>query len=840
LVGIAYGPGHAYAGIAGIIRTAETLLERHEPGIDGGYVAYWPPIRRRKRQYLQAFRTVQPFSLSGVISASVFFFFSTLHEDVAVDRPRLKANFTSQVDADRIFLIGEGRHVVIEGQGPIAVLPYLDGRHTIAQIAQAVGGQLSLPQTFAAIRKFGAFGQLADGRPDLPAHEIAHWDTLGIDPGRAKAVLRDATIAVVGLDSTPVQSLVTALTAEGMTVCQCGPAEAADRDDALIVVCADNYLDPRLDELDRTLAAAPRPWLLAKASSRAIWLGPLIEHGRTGCWYCMAQRMRANRQVERYLMGRRDATPIRVPHSHAVAAPAVLAGLLATEVATMVVTGSAPNLDGRMVTLDLEGLATDEHVLVRRPQCERCGDPTLISGRDPKVTIASRPLARDIEGGLRAKPTGEVYQQLRRHVSPIIGAVTWLVPFSEVDNGLSYSYRAGHNFAMIRDRVDMLRRNLRGQSGGKGRTDLQARVSALAEAIERYSGLWRSDEPVRSASYAELGPDQAVHPNELTLFSDRQYEQRLTWNANPLNRLHTVPYRLPDTRPIDWTPCWSVTRNQVRYIPAAYAWFGHPDLEREFYCFSDSNGNAAGTTREDAILQGFLELVERDAVAMWWYNRIQRPAFDLDALGDPYVDRLRAFYADLGRSLWMLDITADLGIPTMVAVSHRTGHQVQDILVGFGAHFDPQIAAARALTEVNQFLPQVFTRDQAGDTVYLDDDPATMTWLREVTIEDEPWLTPRADQPARGPASYSWPDFGDLADAVALCVDVTSKAGLEFIVLDQTQPDLDLNVVKVLVPGLRHFWRRLGPGRLYTVPARLGWQDRPRQEDELNPRSMFF
>src|SRR5579884_3408232 len=98
-----------------------------------------------------------------------------LPEDAAVERPRLKANFAPHVDADRIFLIGEGRHVVIEGRGPVAVLPYLDGRHTIAQIARAVGGELSLPQAFAAIRKFAAFGQLADGRPDLPEHEIAHW-----------------------------------------------------------------------------------------------------------------------------------------------------------------------------------------------------------------------------------------------------------------------------------------------------------------------------------------------------------------------------------------------------------------------------------------------------------------------------------------------------------------------------------------------------------------------------------------------------------------------------------------------------------------------------------------
>lgn len=760
-----------------------------------------------------------------------------------MERPRLKANFTTKVDAaDRVFLIAENRHAVIAGRGPVTVLPYLDGHHTIAQIAEAVGAELSLPETIGAIRKFEAFGRLADGRPELPEHEIAYWDALGIDPGQAKAALRAATISVVALDRAPEHSVITALVAEGMTVSRCSVTEAAERDDTLIVVIVDDYLDPRLDELDRMLALRPRPWLLAKASSRAIWLGPLMEHGRTGCWCCMAQRLAANRQVERYITGDRGAGPIRLPHSQPVASATVLAGLLATEIATMAVTGSSPNLDGRMITVDLEQLATVEHELVRRPQCERCGDPELIRGRDPKVTIASRRLARDIEGGLRARPTGEVYQQLRRHISPIIGAVTWLTPFSEVDNGLIYCYRAGHNFAMIRNDIVRLRRNLRGQSGGKGRTDLQARVSGLAEAIERYSGLWRGDEPVRHASFAELGPDNAVHPSELTLFSDRQYEQREALNADPANRLHVVPGRLAHDRPVDWTACWSMTRDQIRYVPSAYAWFGHPELEHDaYYCYADSNGNAAGSTREDAILQGFLELVERDAVALWWYNRIRRPAFDLDELHDPYVDRLRAFYAGIGRSLWMLDITNDLGIPVIAAVSHRPGHPVQDILVGFGAHFDPQIAAARALTEVNQFFPMVRDRDASGETLYLDDDIAMMSWLREAKIEAEPWLTPASDQPARCPASYRWPEFEDLAEAVTLCVDVASKAGLdEFLVLDQTQPDLDLSVVKVIVPGLRHFWRRLGPGRLYTVPVRLGWQDRPAREEEMNPRSMFF
>jgi oxazoline/thiazoline synthase len=176
----------------------------------------------------------------------------------------------------------------------------------------------------------------------------------------------------------------------------------------------------------------------------------------------------------------------------------------------------------------------------------------------------------------------------------------------------------------------------------------------------------------------------------------------------------------------------------------------------------------------------------------------------------------------------------------MVGVSHREGHPVEDVVVGFGAHLDPRIAAIRALTEVSQFLPTVEARDSDGMTIYGTDEPATREWLRQTKIADEAWLRPAPDQPFGTVADYPVPPAADLADTVATCVDRAAKAGLEVIVLDQTRPDIELNVVKVMVPGMRHFWRRLGAGRLYDVPVRMGWLDRPTREDELNPRSVFF
>ena len=61
------------------------------------------------------------------------------------------------------------------------------------------------------------------------------------------------------------------------------------------------------------------------------------------------------------------------------------------------------------------------------------------------------------------------------------------------------------------------------------------------------------------------------------------------------------------------------------------------------------------------------------------------------------------------------------------------------------------------------------------------------------------------------------------------------KAGLDFLVLNQTRPDIEVPVVRVIVPGIRHFYRRFAPGRLYDVPVQLGWLKKPVKEGQLNP-----
>lgn len=62
---------------------------------------------------------------------------------------------------------------------------------------------------------------------------------------------------------------------------------------------------------------------------------------------------------------------------------------------------------------------------------------------------------------------------------------------------------------------------------------------------------------------------------------------------------------------------------------------------------------------------------------------------------------------------------------------------------------------------------------------------------------------------------------------------------MEMLILDQTRPDVGLPVVKVIIPGMRHFWARFAPGRLFDTPVELGLLARPLPYEELNPIPLF-
>jgi ribosomal protein S12 methylthiotransferase accessory factor len=503
--------------------------------------------------------------------------------------------------------------------------------------------------------------------------------------------------------------------------------------------------------------------------------------------------------------------------------------LAAVEIAKAIATDFRTDLRDHIISLDLLGSTVVRHYVAARPQCPACGRKKL---RDPKRAIVALDLGTGgklvmTSGGYRSVASRATVARFRKHVSPLTGVVSRLERM-EADLPLNTNYLATHNFSAPARTVNELRAGLSGGSFGKGSTAEQGEASALMEAIERYSGIYQGDEIRMTRRFTDFSAGEAILPNDVLLFSEAQYRR----GQAPMGGEEEVtptPGPFDPSAKIEWSPVWSLRDETIRYLPTSLLYFFY--LGPGYQHHADSNGCAAGNTVAEAIVQGFLELVERDAYAIWWYNRLQRPEVDLGQFDDPYIHELKSQLAETGRRLWVLDITSDLGIPSYVTIAHWMEKSRQLVEFGSGAHFDARIAMLRAMTELNQFLSigLMGARDQSPSTQGSNDGG-----LPPFRLQDHPYLTP-SDAAAVRPDPGS--KFGrlDAREQVTACVNIAKRAGLDFLVLDQTRPDIEVPVVRVTVPGLRHFYRRFAPGRLYDVPVKLGWRDRPLSEHELNP-----
>lgn len=736
---------------------------------------------------------------------------------------------------DHVLVLSEHGHEVLPGRASVEVVRRLDGSRTLDELVTDLARTLSAPEVRYLVTLLSGRGLLVDADDDDETDGAAgYWHRLQQGTRAAAARVADGGIALRMIGATAEASRLAATAIEQ----ELGAAGVPVRDDgALLVVVADDYLAAPLADVNRAALRSGSPWLLVRPTGRTPWLGPLFVPDRTACWACLAQRLRANYQAQRFLTEHRARTVGFTTAEAATASTvAVVAGLLATQAQKWLATGIGEPLADGVLAIDVAAARTQRHPLVRRPQCAECGEPGLRSA-GPKVVLGPARKSFTQDGGHRTMSPEDTWAQREHLVSPITGVVTRLLP-QAADDDLVFGYLAVHDFPIVRPDAAALGQSLLGHSGGKGASAAQARVSALGEAVERYSTIWRGEEEATVRSSArELG-DQAVPLPGCLGFSADQLQNREEWNRTCTDPHQVVPRRFDDDATLDWTALWSLTHEVERYLPSAYCYYGHPDLAR-FYCFADSNGVAAGNTLEEAVYQGLLELVERDAVGVWWYNRLQRPPLDLAGFGSPYVDDLVGWYARQSRDLWALDLTGDLGIPVVAAVSARTDAPVEDVIIGFGAHLDPTVALLRALTEVNQSSLALTERGADGTTLYRTANRTTLRWLRSATRGNQPFLTPAAG-PSRGIRDMPARATDDVGDDVRQCVGVLAKAGLETLVLDLTRPDVEMPVARVVVPGLAHFWRRLGHRRLYEVPVALGWRDRPLAEAAMNPSDIYF
>jgi ribosomal protein S12 methylthiotransferase accessory factor len=729
------------------------------------------------------------------------------------------------VRGEAVYLFAESGVTALEGPHVEALAPLLDGTRDLAALLRELPADLTADKAGRMLTRLAAAGLIGTrGQGDGSATEasLAYWDAAGLDPADAVAATTASLVSVVAIGDIDRDALVQALRRNGLTV-------TSGSGDLTVVACAD-YLAPELRDIDEAQRAAGTPWLLVKPVGAQVNVGPFFTPGDGPCWRCLAIRLSANRKAEAHVRarcGQRGPAP-----RPAIGLPSLTATALeiAAVEATKWLAGLRHDAQRSIWSYDSLTMKVTQHEVRARPQCRGCGDPGIVARRafEP-VELHSR-VKRSCDGGGHRSSSPQEVLDTYRH---LIGSVSGIIKdIRRNEHGPAFfnSFLSGSNVAAAGGGLAGLRSSLRADTGGKGVTPLDAEVGALCEAVERRSGAFVGDEARVSGSYRSLG-DLAIHPDTVQHYHPRQFENRAAWNADH-SSFQYVPAPFDEDEVMDWTPLWSLTEQRHKFLPTGMCYFGAPCPPS---ITSNSNGCAAGSSLEDAVLQGLLELVERDAVAIWWYNRTPMPGMDLDAFDDPWIDELREVHASLGREVWLLDVTSDLGVPAMVAVSRRTNGPREDIMFGCGAHLDPRIAARRALTELNQCMPAVCEPVDMTDF-----DVDMRRWCETVRLAEHLWLAPDPEVPARGPSHHVYTHRRDLVDDIRTIQDTLEARGMELLVLDQTRPDIGLPVVRVVVPGLRHFWSRFAQGRLYDVPVQLGRLDRPRRYEELNPVPLFM
>jgi len=307
---------------------------------------------------------------------------------------------------------------------------------------------------------------------------------------------------------------------------------------------------------------------------------------------------------------------------------------------------------------------------------------------------------------------------------------------------------------------------------GKGATLLAAKVSAMMEGIERFSG--------------EIGTRKC----EIKTYAELSKEK----NVIDLTDLILPPNVRTDV-PLPWVEGYDIVYEETIYIPA-HAVF-HP-IPSEFPPLfrTNTNGLASGNTKEEALFHALTEVIERDA---WSLVEVTRTAgskitiSNLDIISD-LINKFQKAKIDI----YLRDITSDVGIPTIAAAADDIFLRDPILLtIGMGTHTSTKIAVIRALTEVAQSrLTQIHGAREDTTTAGL----RKRIGYERMKRLNKYWFEAQDAIDFTNLRTY---DSDDFLDDIFFIAESLKKQGMERVItVDLTRPEIGIPVIRVVVPGL--------------------------------------
>jgi thiazole/oxazole-forming peptide maturase SagD family component len=218
-----------------------------------------------------------------------------------------------------------------------------------------------------------------------------------------------------------------------------------------------------------------------------------------------------------------------------------------------------------------------------------------------------------------------------------------------------------------------------------------------------------------------------------------------------------------------------------------------------------TNGTAAGHTLDVARIHALYELIERDAFAIWWYNRLDAKGIDIHAISHlEIVASCLEAHRCLGKNVYAFDITQDISIPTVAVISDCLPGT---FIMACGSHVNFEKACEKAFNELSQlYLHHLYMKTQLHEDQMAD----VATKLRHHNPQMPAWSLDRKD--------LSVTEELNMLETEIKC------KGLDIYYKDLSRNDVLLPVVKAIVPGMRDLHARFAAGRLFTtVNDRYGY-----------------
>jgi ribosomal protein S12 methylthiotransferase accessory factor len=322
---------------------------------------------------------------------------------------------------------------------------------------------------------------------------------------------------------------------------------------------------------------------------------------------------------------------------------------------------------------------------------------------------------------------------------------------------------------------------------GKGATPVEAKVSVMMEAVERYSSEFQKSDKKRivMGTFGDVSNGKAaIDPQKLIL-----------------------PGQLLSNVRLDWIDGYDLMNKKEVLLPCNAVF--HPYLAPFKLFRSNTNGLASGNTMEEAIFHGLMEVVERDALSVAEATRDPGKEIAITKK-DGLSYELYAKFGKAGIEVKLWYLPTDSGIPTVLASTDDKELMDPSLLVmGVGTHMDARIAVLRALTEVAQSRATQIQgaredtdREKVVRTIgYERMKRMNKHWYGEgkekVTMNELPDLSTDSHK-------------GDIEKAVKMLKGVVDAV----IVTDLTRDDIGIPVVRITVPGLEMYaidHERIGP-----------------------------